>query len=150
MTIESPETIASVLVSFSTIGFVVLFGTATFVPMIYELTILRKSESVELLRRYPYRLISRLGENISIISLIGVSLLFVIVGLLSLIFFITSYEPLLSAALYLSVIIVVALFIFIIVVSIVALSYKEYEVNQIIDYSNGGNHKKTTSKQKKK
>jgi len=40
MTINSPETIASVLVSFSTIGFVVLFGTATFVPMIYELTIL--------------------------------------------------------------------------------------------------------------
>ncbi len=66
---NSPETIASVLVSLSTIGFIGLFGTATVVPMIYELTILRKNESVVLLRRYPYRLISRLGETLSIFVL---------------------------------------------------------------------------------
>lgn len=76
-------------------------------------------------------------------------MLFVIVGLLSLIYFISSYELLLSVAMYLSVTIVVALFIFIIVISIAAMPYKEHEVNQIIDYSTSGNHRKNSSKQKK-
>ncbi|PWB53399.1 MAG: hypothetical protein C3F06_06395 [Candidatus Methanoperedenaceae archaeon] len=142
---NSPETIASVLISFSTIGFVVLFGTATFLPMVYELTILRKEESVQLLRRYPYRLISRLGENLSIIALMGISLLFVIVGLLGLIYFITNSENLLLFAIYLSVFIVVSLLIYIIIIIVIALPYKEHEVNQIIDYSSIGrkNHLKT-------
>lgn len=60
MNLQDPDAIASVLIGFSTISFIVLFGIATFIPTIYESTILRK-ESVKLLRLYPYRLISRLG-----------------------------------------------------------------------------------------
>ncbi len=132
---NSPETIASVLVSFSAIGFIVLFGTATVVPMIYELTVLRKNESVVLLRRYPYRLISRLGETLSIVVLMITSLLFVVVGLLSLIYFLTNNGSFLDYAVYFSIIIVLILLFFIACIVISAIPYKEHEINQIIDYS---------------
>ena len=67
---SSPDAVASALVNFSAVSFVLLLGTATFIPMAYELTLLRKGDPVELLSRYPYRLISRLGGTLSIATLL--------------------------------------------------------------------------------
>lgn len=131
----SMENVAPSLISFSTVGFIVIFGTATFIPMVYELTILRKNESVKLLRRYPYRLISRLGTTISICILMVCSLLFAIIGLLSLIYLLFENELIIKSAIVLSILTVLILIIYIILVLIFALSYKEQEVDQIAEYT---------------
>lgn len=133
---NSPDSVASVLVKFSTIGFMVLLGTATFIPMIYELTILRKNtdKSVELLRRYPYRVISRLGGTWSMIFLMISSLSFIITGLLSLTYLLFDNNIFIYFALRLSIIVVIALILYVICILMCALPFKKHEVDQIIDY----------------
>lgn len=133
---NSPDSVASVLVNFSTIGFMVLLGTATVIPMIYELTILRKNtdKSVELLRRYPYRVISRLGETWSIVVLMITSLLFIITGLLSLTYLLFNNNIFIDFALYLSIIIVTILTLYVVCILICAVPFKKHEIDQIIDY----------------
>lgn len=133
---NSPDSVASALVNFSTIGFMVLLGTATFIPMIYELTILRKNtdKSVELLRRYPYRVISRLGGTWSMIFLMISSLSFIITGLLSLTYLLFDNNIFIYFALRLSIIVVIALILYVICILICALPFKKHEVDQIIDY----------------
>lgn len=146
---NSPDTIASVLVGFSTVSFIVLFGIATFIPIIYELTILRKSESVNLLRLFPYRLISRFGETWSISILMISSIALAIISLLSLVYFILENDDILKAAIFSSIIVVFILIAYIVCMILCAMPYKEKEVNLILEYSRDGNHKKSLSKNKK-
>lgn len=131
---NSPDTIASALVNFSTVGFMILLGTATFIPMVYELTILRKNKSVELLRRYPYRVISRLGGTLSIVALMLTSLLFIITGLLSLIYIVSDNIIFIKYALGLSIAITIILFSYVVCILVCALPFQKHEVDQIIDY----------------
>lgn len=135
---ELPETVASTLVSFSAVGFVLLLGTATFIPMAYELTLLRKDETAKLLSRYPYRLISRLGEDRSIGTLMVTSLLFIAIGVLSLAYLLSNNDIILDFALYLSFSVEVILFLYVVAMLLWALSYQKKEIEQIIDYSNAG------------
>ena len=132
---NSPDNVASTLVNFSTIGFIVLLGTATFIPMVYELTLLRKNESVSLLRYYPYRLISRLGGTLSIATLMVTSLLFITTGLLSLVYFLYNNDVFINYALYLSIIIVIILLLYVICILICALPFQKHEIDQIMDYT---------------
>lgn len=129
------DSVASTLVNFSTVGFIVLLGTATVIPIIYELTLLRQGESVKLLRRYPYRLISRLGQTWSIVTLMVTSLLFIITGLLSLTYFLFSNDILIKSALYLSISIAVILILYVFCILICALPFQKHEVDQIMDYT---------------
>ena len=131
---NSPDTVASALVNFSTVGFMILLGTATFIPMVYELTILRKNKSVELLRRYPYRVISRLGGTLSIVALMLTSLLFIITGLLSLIYIVSDNIIFIKYALGLSIAITIILFSYVVCILVCALPFQKHEVDQIIDY----------------
>ncbi len=132
---NSPDNVASTLVNFSTIGFIVLLGTATFIPMVYELTLLRKNESVRLLRYYPYRLISRLGGTLSIATLMVTSMLFITTGLLSLVYFLYNNDVFINCALHLSIIIVIMLLLYVICILICALPFQKHEIDQIIDYT---------------
>jgi len=131
---SSFDTVASSLVNFSYVGFIIIFGTATFIPMVYELAFLRKNESVILLRHYPYRLISRLALTKSTSALMIISLLFAGSGLLSLFYILLEREILIKLSLWFSVITVSILIIFIICILISALPYKEHEIAQIIEY----------------
>jgi len=133
---NSPDSVASALVNFSTVGFMIMMGTATFIPMIYELTILQKNtdKSVELLRRYPYRVISRLGGTSSIVALMLTSLLFIITGLLSLTYLLFNNIIFIKFALGLAIFILIILFMYTVCILISALSFKTHEVDQIIDY----------------
>lgn len=133
---NSPDSVASALINFSTVGFMILIGTATFIPMIYELTILQKNtdKSVELLRRYPYRVISRLGGTLSIVALMFTSLLFVITGLLSLTYLLFDNIIFIKLALGLAIVILIILFMYTVCILISALSFQKHEVDQIIDY----------------
>lgn len=134
----SGSIIAPALVAFSTVGFVIVFGIATVVPMIYELAIIRKEESVKLLHRYPYRFISRLCENWSIIILILISLLYVIVSLLSLIYFLLDSEIVIIIDLAISILISILLILYVVCISLCALPFKKDEVYQIAEYMNDG------------
>jgi hypothetical protein len=131
---NSSEAVASALVNFSAVSFVLLLGTATFIPMVYELTLLRKDTPIDLLSRYPYRLISRLGETGSICTLMGTSLIFIAIGLLSLAYLILKDELVLTSALYLSFVVEVILCLYVAVILICALPYKKKEFEQIKDY----------------
>ena len=133
---NSPDIVASALVNFSTIGFMVLLGTATFIPMICELTILRKNtdKSVELLRHYPYRVISRLGGTWSMIFLMISSLSFIITGLLSLAYLLFKNEIFLNSALYLSVLVEATLCLYVVAILVWALPYQKKEIEQIREY----------------
>ena len=133
---NSPDSVASALVNFSTVGFMILIGTATFIPMIYELTILQKDtdKSVELLRRYPYRIISRLGGTLSIVALMLTSLLFIITGLLSLTYLLFDNIIFIKFALGLAIVILIILFVYTVCILISALSFQKHEVDKIIDY----------------
>lgn len=133
---NSPDSVASAIVNFSTVGFMILIGTATFIPMIYELTILQKNtdKSVELLRRYPYRIISRLGGTLSIVALMLTSLLFIITGLLSLTYLLFDNIIFIKFALGLAIVILIILFVYTVCILISALSFQKHEVDKIIDY----------------
>ena len=131
---SSPDAVAAALVNFSAVSFVLLLGTATFIPMAYELTLLRKGNSVDLLSRYPYRLISRLGETQSICTLMGASLIFIGIGFLSLAYLLFEKEIFLNSALYLSVLIEVILCLYVVAILIWALPYQKKEIEQIRDY----------------
>lgn len=137
---SSPDTIAlaSALVNLSAVGFIILFGTAAFIPIVYESTIFRKRESVELelyaVFSFPYRLITRLGETRSVFALMFISLLFITAGLLSLLYFLTDCDSFLNVALWLSVVNVIALIVFISCIVISTFYIKKDEVAQIYDY----------------
>lgn len=133
--VNSPDSVATTLVNFSTVGFIVLLGTATVIPIIYELTLLRRDESVQLLRRYPYRLISRLGQTWSIVTLMVTSLLFILTGILSLTFLLFGGNIFIKSALHLSVGIEVILILYVFCILICALPFQKHEVDQIMDYT---------------
>ena len=132
---NSPEVIAAALVTYSAIGFMVILGTATFIPMVYELTLLRKEKPIELLGRYPYRLISRLGGTWSIVTLMLTSLLFITTGLLSLGYILSNKEIYIDYAVYLSITLGIILFLYVVFILISALTFKKDEFAQILDYT---------------
>jgi hypothetical protein len=132
------ESIASVLVGFSTVGFIILFGTATIIPIIYELTVLRKSQSVTLLEYYAYRLITRIGEKWSIVVLMITSLSFAVVGLLSLIYIQFGNQELLTGAMYLSIFVISLLVVYIIIITVSAMIINKDELQRIIEFSTSG------------
>ena len=138
---SSPDTVAvaSTLVNLSAVGFIILFGIAAFIPMVYESTIFRKRESVELAElfavfSFPYRLITRLGDARSVFALMVISLFFIITGLLSLLYFLTDCCSFLNVALCLSVLNVVALIICISCIVLSTIYIKKDEVAKIYDY----------------
>ena len=111
---SSPDTIAlaSVLVNLSVVGFIIFFGTATIVPVVYGLSLSRKSESGggNLYRfGFSYRLIKKIKSDNSVFILTFISLFFITTGFSSLLYFLTDCDSFLTAALYLSVISVFAL-----------------------------------------
>ena len=133
--INETEVIASTLVNFSTLGFLIIVGTAAFVPMVYDLTVHKKNKSVGIARFYPVRLISRLAKTSCIRFLMIVSFLFVLIGLLGLIYFLFDKDYILTAALILAIITISILLLFILYVSIDAISIEKEELDEIVEYS---------------
>jgi hypothetical protein len=138
---NSPDTVASVLVNLSAIGFIIFFGIATIVPMVYGLSLSRKRESVELefdqIFGFSYRLIKKIRSNGSVFVLTVISLLFIITGLLSLLYFLTECDSFLTAALFLSI---SSVFVLIVCISWMVLSAAVFafivkdEIAQIREY----------------
>lgn len=110
---NSPDTMASALVNLSAIGFIIFFGIATLLPVVYGLSLSRKREPVELefdhVFGFSYRLIKKIKSNGSVFILMFISLLFIITGLLSLLYFLTECDSFLTVAIFLSISSVVAL-----------------------------------------
>jgi len=139
---SSPDNIAlaSALVNLSVIGFITFFGTATIVPVVYGLSLSRKSEQgkAELYRfGFSYRLIKKIKANHSVFILTFVSLLFIMTGLLSLLYFLEYRDIFLTAALHLSVLSMVALIVCIswIVMPAVLFSFiKKDNIAKIYEY----------------
>ena len=106
---SSPDNIAlaSALVNLSVIGFIVFFGTTTIVPMVYGLSLSRNSELYPY--GFSYRLIKKIKADRSVFILTFVSLLFIITGLSSLLYFLTDCDSFLTIAIRLSVLSMVAL-----------------------------------------
>jgi len=129
------EVIASTLVNFSTLGFLIIIGTAAFVPMVYDLSVHKKNKSVGIARFYPVRLISRLAQTSSVRFLMIISFLFILTGLLGLFFFYFENDFILTCALLLSIITISILLIFILYISIDAISIKKEELDEIVEYS---------------
>ncbi len=71
------------------------------------------------------------------------------VGLLSLVYFLTNNGSFLDYAVYFSIIVVLLLIFFIASIVISAIPYKEHEINQIIDYSVIETNTKSFPKDKK-
>ena len=132
---NSPELIAPALVTYSAVGFMVILGIGAFIPMVYESTLFKKNKSVELLSRYPYRLISRLGGTWSVVSLMFTSLLFITIGLLSSFYILLDSDICITCAVYLSVILGIILFLYVVLVLISALVLQKDEFDQIINYT---------------
>lgn len=133
--INETEVIASTLVNFSTLGFLIIVGTAAFVPMVYDLTVHKKNKSVGIARFYPVRLISRLAKTSCIRFLMIVSFLFVLIGLLGLIYFLFDKDYILTVALILAIITISILLLFILYISIDAISIEKEELDEIVEYS---------------
>lgn len=131
---NSSEVIAPMLVSFSTVGFIIFIGIATFVPMAYD--ILTRDKSVGIARYYPIRLIARFSKTSSIRYLMVISFLFVLTGLLGLIYLLFENVIILTIALVLAILIEFFLLIFILYISLDAISIKKRELIQIVDYFN--------------
>ena len=134
--------LASALVNLSAIGFIIFFGIATLVPMVYGLSLSRKREQIESefdrVFGFSYRLIKKIKSDVSVFILMSISLLFIITGLLSLLYFLIERDSLLIAALFLSIFSVVALIVWIswivIPAAIVAFIMKD-EIAQIREYT---------------
>lgn len=139
MNSSSAEFVAQTLVNFSTIGFIIFFGTAAFIPTILELTVLRKNET-ELLLMYPYRLISRLGETWSIFFIMCISILFVITGGLSLAYLFANENILIDISKLFISLTLFLVFLFMVGITIYAIPIKKREIMQIIDYSKSEPH----------
>lgn len=129
------EVIASTLVNFSTLGFLIIVGTAAFVPMVYDLTVNKKNKSVGIARFYPVRLTSRLAKTFYIRYLMITSFLFVLTGLLGLFYFLFEKDYILTGALHLAIVTISFLLIFILYISIDAISIKTDELADIVEYS---------------
>ena len=109
---SSPDSVAlaSALVNISVIGFITFFGTSTIVPMVHGLSQTVKDEKNDLYKMgFSYRLVKKIKEDKSVFWLTFVSLLFIITGLFSLLYFIFDDNNLLTASLHLSVVSMVAL-----------------------------------------
>ena len=134
--------IAPTLVSYSTVGFILVLGSAAFVPIVYEQTFTDdKVKMAKMVRRYPYRVISRLSGDKSIKFLLGICLCFIVVGILSLSYFWASKEILIFVALILSIVISILLFILVTYLSLHAFAYDDKELDLIIRYSDDGYEK---------
>lgn len=137
--------VAQTLVGFSTIGFIIFFGTAAFIPTVLELTVLRKNET-DLLLLYPYRLISRLGETWSIFFIMCISVLFVITGGLSLFYLFDNVDMIINGAKLSISITLIFVFLYMIGMILYAIPIKKKEISQIIEYSSFGHGKKEFEK----
>ncbi|MCZ7401558.1 MAG: hypothetical protein O8C61_04990 [Candidatus Methanoperedens sp.] len=133
---NSPEGLAEVLVGLSNVGFVVFFGVASFVPIVLEKSLFsRKQDSAELLFRFPYRLILRLGETTSIVLLIILSFLFILSGLFSLFYLVLNINILLVIAETLSLLIMLLAILFILYIVVCSMRTKDEELKLLIQYS---------------
>jgi len=137
---SQPDTVAlaSALVNISVIGFITFFGTSTIVPMVHGLSQTVKGEKNGLYKMgFSYRLVKKIKEDKSVFWLTFVSLLFIITGLFSLLYFIFDDSNLLTASLHLSVVSMVALILCIswIVVPAVILAFiKKDSVAKIYEF----------------
>lgn len=130
------ENIASILVIFSLIGLVIFFGTILIVPMVYELVIFRRGEKLALIliHHFRYRLIIRIAQIWSIIYLLNLSFVFIVIGLLSLLYLVTNNDSILLIAIYLSIISLLLTIIYIVFITLSSFSYSREETKQILDY----------------
>lgn len=131
---SSPDELAAILVGLSTVGFIIFFGVATFIPVALEL-LGNKQSAAELLFRYPYRLISKIGETWSIAFFIILSLSFIVSGSLSLFYILFDKIILLTIAEGISVFIMLISAAYILYVSICSVPTKEADLRRIIEYS---------------
>jgi len=136
--VDPPYNLAQILINVSCLGFVIFIGISTIIPMVYEL-ILRGYDNREhfgyLVRQYPYRLISRMGERwvISIFLLFSISFLFL--GFFTLMCLYFEFSQILVTILLFEVVIWLVVLIFVIILIIYGLIYKKEEFDRIIEYS---------------
>lgn len=139
---SSPDNVAlaAALVNLSVIGFIIFFGIVTIVPVVHGLALSKKSEpgAAEVYRfGFSYRLIKKIKGDNSVLILTFISLLFIITGLLSLLYFFTDCDSFLTDAILLSVLSVGALIVCIswIVLPAVLFSYiKKDDIAKIYEY----------------
>lgn len=137
---SSPDSVAlaSALVNISVIGFITFFGTATIVPMVHGLSQTVKNEKNNLYKMgFSYRLVKKIKEDKSVFLLTFVSLLFIITGLFSLLYFVFDYSNFLTASLHLSVVSMVGLIIcisWIVVPAIIFAFIKKDNVAKIYEF----------------
>jgi hypothetical protein len=127
------DVVAQIISGISTLGFVIFFGIAAALPMIYEMTVLRK-QSVKLLLHFPYRFISRLCKTGVIGSLVLFSFLFIISGFLVILFELCANEMLLTIALYIVLFNLAAIIVVFAYIIIISLFLDGPEMQQIMSY----------------
>lgn len=128
------DIVAPMLVNFSTVGFLIIIGLATFVPTIYYMRVNKIGSSVTMVRLYPIRLISRLAKTSSVRCLMILSFFYVLIGLFGLINILVDIEYLLTISLILAIVVLFILLLFIGYISIAAISYEKSELSDIIEY----------------
>ena len=135
--INSTEVIIPTLVNFSTFGFLIILGLATFIPMAYDSILNEKSGSA--VQHYPIRLTSRLANVYSVSCLLVLSLVFVLIGLSGLLYFISGHDHYVKVALYLAITVLILLLLFISSIAVSAISYNKKELTEIVDFMNSAN-----------
>ena len=130
--INSTEVIIPSLVNFSTFGFLIVLGLATFIPMAYDSILNKKSGSA--VQHYPIRLTSRLANVYSVCCLLVLSIIFVLIGLTGLLYFLNGHEYFIEISLYMAIVVLIILLLFISLISVSAISYNKKELTEIVDF----------------
>ena len=130
------DNIASALLGFSSLSFVIFFGTATFIPMTFELTIKKESSriAIELLSNFPYRLVMRLKHDYSVFVLLVISLSFAVVSFLTLLYCVTNEAVIIESALWIATILSFILIIFFLIIFISAYTMSQEEIKTLLNY----------------
>lgn len=130
------DNIASALLGFSSLSFVIFFGTATFIPMTFELTIKRESSriAIELLSNFPYRLVMRLKHHYSVFVLLAISLSFAVVSFLTLLYCVFNEEYIIKYALWIATVLSFILIIFFSIIFISAYTMSQEEIKTLLNY----------------
>ena len=130
------DNIATALLGFSSLSFVIFFGTATFIPMTFELTIKKESSriAIELLSNFPYRLVMRLKHNYSVFFLLVISLSFAVVSFLTLLYCVTNEEYIIKYALWIATVLSFILIIFFSIIFISAYTMSQEEIKTLLNY----------------
>ncbi len=129
----SPEN----LITFSGTGFTLLFLILTIVPTIYQITVKKDKnmrKEVELMKKYPYRLLNRLSKGWVIGIFVILSLIFLLSALLGHVYILAFEKDIVLKAGYsLCLVSLLVLFFVILVVSISAYGGSE-EIGKLMEY----------------